>query len=231
MRFKFLTLKLASISLKVLVFPLRAVQTRLNREENTQIRSKSVDKITFKHHFSLISNKWCRLWCFCDLLCWSSRSLSVIKIFSSFSSCKNSLSRSTSMSSTMLSMMRTRVRNYHITYNVLLLLSLFLSLQSLRFTFLISYLQMWNVSQSKWWPAKPAAPLLVNTPHWQKHSRCTIHNIDSVIMGSHTRGFFAVLCLLGLTIASVYFIFLFFLDLLICFISLKLRQSKTDPVD
>lgn len=41
--------------------------------------------------------------CSCYLLCWSSRSLSVIKIFSSFSSCKNSLSRSTSMSSTMLS--------------------------------------------------------------------------------------------------------------------------------
>ncbi len=29
----FLTLKLASISLKALVFPLRAVQTRLNGEE------------------------------------------------------------------------------------------------------------------------------------------------------------------------------------------------------
>lgn len=32
----FLTLKLASISLKALVFPLRAVQTRLNREERME---------------------------------------------------------------------------------------------------------------------------------------------------------------------------------------------------
>lgn len=70
----FLTLKVASISLKALVFPLRAVQTRLKRKERTEKREiVNKDKIIIRRqYFMSISNQqkcvgfYVR---FCYLLC------------------------------------------------------------------------------------------------------------------------------------------------------------------
>lgn len=125
-----LTLKLASISLNALVFPRRAVHTKLSGAEgmretgarawgillnivihnirmHTIYTKKYREKKKVNYWQETINNIHIRQSIINGphscLLCWSSRSLSVIKIFSSFRSCKNSFSRSTSMSSTMLS--------------------------------------------------------------------------------------------------------------------------------
>lgn len=89
-----LTLKLASTSVKTLIFPLSWKQTRLQQKQNYWGKARN-------------TNNYLQAWYYTQLLlyllCWSSVSLSLTRTFSSFRSCKNSFSRSTSMSSIMSS--------------------------------------------------------------------------------------------------------------------------------